>query len=211
MTLCLDALLLDPHPFEVWIAYRTDGITGSGTAGDPWDGSSVTKLDALLSALPANTRIHLGPSPKDIIGNVMPFQTRGYADGGTGGWQAKAGMKIVGSGIDVTVLQLVNVSPGTNNFAVGHPLGESTRADFFEIFDLTIDCNLAQVQAFDIRGAVRLMGEHVKIHRIKAINWGTQYSAHCAVFSLVTSAPDGDVQEGRPLRNRGMHCCAAID
>ena len=26
----LNALLLDPYPFEVWIAKRTDGIYGSG-------------------------------------------------------------------------------------------------------------------------------------------------------------------------------------
>ena len=26
----LDALLLDPTPFNVWITYRTDGVKGSG-------------------------------------------------------------------------------------------------------------------------------------------------------------------------------------
>lgn len=31
--LLLDALLLDPYRVNVWIAYRTDGIKGSGTAG----------------------------------------------------------------------------------------------------------------------------------------------------------------------------------
>jgi hypothetical protein len=33
-----DAFLLDPAPFNVWIAYRGDGA-GSGTANDPYDGS----------------------------------------------------------------------------------------------------------------------------------------------------------------------------
>jgi hypothetical protein len=33
----LDALLLDPAPFNVWIAYRTDGIKGAGTASDPYE------------------------------------------------------------------------------------------------------------------------------------------------------------------------------
>ena len=33
-----DALLLDPAPFNVWIAARTDGIKGCGTTpGDPFD------------------------------------------------------------------------------------------------------------------------------------------------------------------------------
>jgi len=51
-----DALLLEPAPFEVWIAYRTDGIKGSGTLNDPWDGSSQTKFDELMNDLPENTR-----------------------------------------------------------------------------------------------------------------------------------------------------------
>ncbi len=35
----LDALLLDPARFDVWISYRTDNQKGSGTASDPWNGS----------------------------------------------------------------------------------------------------------------------------------------------------------------------------
>jgi hypothetical protein len=36
----LDALLLDPYRINVWIAYRMDGVKGSGTQADPWDGST---------------------------------------------------------------------------------------------------------------------------------------------------------------------------
>jgi hypothetical protein len=43
----IDALLLDPYPFEVWVAYRTDGIKGTGTLNDPFDGSP--KLDTARS------------------------------------------------------------------------------------------------------------------------------------------------------------------
>src|SRR5205823_7978072 len=35
-----EALLLDPYPFEIFIAYRTDGVKGSGTLNDPYDGST---------------------------------------------------------------------------------------------------------------------------------------------------------------------------
>jgi len=34
----LDALLLDPCKINVWIAYRTEGVAGSGTQNDPYDG-----------------------------------------------------------------------------------------------------------------------------------------------------------------------------
>ena len=42
----IDAFLLDPAPFEVWIVRRTDGLKGSGTASDPYDGSTAARLDA---------------------------------------------------------------------------------------------------------------------------------------------------------------------
>ena len=45
----LDALLLDPYRINVWIAYRTDGVNGTGTQNDPWDGSTATKLDTVLN------------------------------------------------------------------------------------------------------------------------------------------------------------------
>ncbi len=36
-----DSFLTDPVPFNVWIAARTDGISGSGTASDPFNGVTV--------------------------------------------------------------------------------------------------------------------------------------------------------------------------
>jgi hypothetical protein len=36
----LDSLLLDPCRFDIWIAARGDGISGSGTAADPYDAST---------------------------------------------------------------------------------------------------------------------------------------------------------------------------
>jgi len=34
-----DALLLDPQKLDVWVALRTDGVNGTGTEIDPYDGS----------------------------------------------------------------------------------------------------------------------------------------------------------------------------
>jgi len=97
----LDALLLDPYRINIWIAYRTDGVAGSGTQNDPYDGSTATRFDATMNSLLANTTVHLGPAS-----STNPFTTTGFwttSDGSTGsGWQPKPGMRIVGSGIDVT-------------------------------------------------------------------------------------------------------------
>jgi len=82
----LDALLLDPHSFNVWIAKRTDGIKGSGPISDPYDGSSQARFDGVMNlfAAQSNVAIHLGQGE---------FRTNGYND--TSGRQARLGMKIV--------------------------------------------------------------------------------------------------------------------
>lgn len=84
----LDALLLDPVRINVWVAKRADGISGSGTQNDPYDGSTAAKFDTLMrDVIGVNTCVHLGPGE---------FATAGYYDGLTGsGWQAKSGVRIV--------------------------------------------------------------------------------------------------------------------
>lgn len=194
-----DALLLNPVPFKVWIAARTDGIKGSGTVADPYDGSNQAKFDALMSSFAAvsGVAIHLGPGA---------FETNGY--NGTSGWQARPGMKIMGAGIDVTVLKLVNVAPGTatHYFAIGHSL--SAKADAFEATDLTIDCNLAATGSSTACGAVRLMGEHVKIYRVKAINWGSKDSLKSiSILSCVTALPGSSITD---IPHAGIEDCIVV-
>src|SRR6266516_1761374 len=195
----LDALLLDPFRINVWIAYRTDGVKGTGTQNDPYDASTATKLDALLNNFSANTRVHMGPGP---------FQTNGYADGVGGGWQPKPGMKIVGSGIDVTTLQLAATSSNAHFYAIGHALSSST-LDYFEVSDLTIDCNLAGHSGASVAcGAVRVMGNHARVRRIKVINWGTKSSTRpCFVIGVVTADPPSGVTG---VTDCGIEECMAV-
>ena len=47
----LDALLLEPPKLEVWIALRTDGVLGSGTQADPFDGSAIKTAPLTISSL----------------------------------------------------------------------------------------------------------------------------------------------------------------
>ena len=47
----LDALLLDPYRINVWIAYRTDGVAGTGTQNDPYDGSTNFAAPFTISSL----------------------------------------------------------------------------------------------------------------------------------------------------------------
>ena len=111
----LEALLLDPPRIDIWLAIRTDNAAGTGTQMDPYNWGSIAQFDTLMNGLAANTCVHLGPGE---------FQTAGYYDGLTGsGWQVKTGLRIVGSGIDVTKLKLANTTATRQRvYAVGHAL-----------------------------------------------------------------------------------------
>ncbi|HAM71143.1 MAG TPA: hypothetical protein DCM86_05825 [Verrucomicrobiales bacterium] len=128
-----------------------------------------------MASLGPNTCVHLGPGT---------FVTAGYYEGITGSWQLKPGMRIVGSGIDVTVIQRVNATNLAKQFyAMGHDLALTTPsvqpnlADFCEITSLTIDCNFANLgNASASAGAIRMMGNHCRVVRVRAKNWGAKSS-----------------------------------
>lgn len=98
----IDALFLDPQPVDVFIAYRVDGVKGSGTRNDPWNGSRLGDFDKIMDGLPEDVpvRVHLGPSPWESGESPQPkpFLTRGfYLSGGVPGvaaWQPRPNMII---------------------------------------------------------------------------------------------------------------------
>jgi hypothetical protein len=198
----LDALLLDPYRINIWIAYRSDSVKGSGSQNDPYDGSTAAKLDALLSGLDENTCVHLGPGT---------FETAGYYDGLSGlGWQPKSGLRIVGSGIDVTTLKLVNSGATTQRvYAIAHALSSAT-VDFFEASDMTIDCNYVPTQGTSwTAGAVRVMGNHSRVVRLKVINWGNKStSTEGFVIAMLTGDPVSGVTG---VANCGIEECIAVE
>jgi hypothetical protein len=55
-----DAFLLEPAPFNYYLAVRTDGIMGSGRIDDPWDASTQPKFDAIMkNRVGKNTTVHI--------------------------------------------------------------------------------------------------------------------------------------------------------
>ncbi len=142
------------------------------------------RFDDIMSALGANTRVHLGPTSVN-----KPFLTRGYATNATSGWQAKTGMNIVGSGVDVTTLRLVGQAINGSYFGIGHDFAGGT-VDCFEVSDLTIDSNLMiPVANSAVCGAVRVLGNHARVRRVKVINWGANDAKPLFVVAVVTADP----------------------
>lgn len=125
---------------EIWICWRKDGgsqlIFGAGTQDDPYDGSTYQKFDKVMATMiPAGATVRLGPGT---------FETKGgYSSDTNGAWRPESGWRIIGSGMWVTTLKLVEastVSPGYKNY---YAIGAGDRFLLsFEVSDLTIDCNI---------------------------------------------------------------------
>jgi hypothetical protein len=111
---------------EIWVGIRPDLKSGSGTAEDPFDGGTQSKLDALMPTIAANTKINFEPGT---------FFTNGIT--------VKEGWIIVGSGETETIIKL---SPGIANTSGNQAdvfIQQSGFLNYAEIRDLTTDCNAA--------------------------------------------------------------------
>jgi hypothetical protein len=221
-TLLEDELLLPPPLVagvvqrEIWICKRTDGgsqaIFGDGTADNPYDGSTADKFDAVMGTIVrAGASVRIGPGD---------FETRG---GQGSGWSAKNG-RIVGSGMFVTTLKLVDVATAGSNIAV---VKSTSALDFFEISDLTLDANIAGQPNSPKPGGgtydyarvcvegIFIEGCNIAVRRVRIINAGTQtpnYEYNTATpvswecFSLgVTSNGPGNIVEDCILEQYGAN------
>jgi len=206
-----DALLLEGFydAKDVWIALRTDGVYGSGTQSDPYDGSSYQKFDLLMNSIPEYAIIHLGPGV---------FETQGYS-GSTAGFRIKRRQKIRGSGIDVTVVKLVQATVADRHYvAFGNDPFSAPPADYVEISDLTVDCNLdGQPSSPNLTyarvacAAVGLLGSQLLIRRIKAINWGTKsLQVECFVICINVAHPYLPSLENPGFIHSGIEQCIAV-
>lgn len=117
---------------NVYIAVRTDGREGSGFELDPFDGSTAAKLDILLPTIPANTEIKFAKGTFLTTTGIVP----------------KTGWIIRGSGkAETTIKASAGVVTAADQifWVIG---GELTAIQYFEISDLTIDCNRANQPAY---------------------------------------------------------------
>ena len=98
---------------EVCIAVRADGQPGTGTASDPFDGSTQAKFDRLLVGLNqakvTNLTIHLGPGTFLTLGAADWRNPNDLSDPCTG-WRMDAGWKLAGAGLGNTTVKLAGYS-----------------------------------------------------------------------------------------------------
>src|SRR5262249_15464136 len=112
---------------EVWISTNATGkfygVNGaSGTLSSPLDGSSQVNFDDNMMSLPPNCTVHI------LAGT--------YLTAGAAQWELQSGQKILGSGIDVTILKASTGGDGVT--VLGNGVFAVTNV---EISDLTCDAN----------------------------------------------------------------------
>lgn len=128
------------------------------------------------------------------------FETRGFDPSRTNAvnWSIRSGQTIHGSGIGVTTLKLVHASPYWPNpqltYAIGHGAFSPpyiANLDNARVSDLMVDCNMRSHLAERVsKAAVALKGSHVRIQRVKAVDYGTHVPAiECFVFSVASADP----------------------
>ena len=126
---------------ECWIAVRTDGLPGSGTQSDPYNGSTAAKFDTIMGSFQGlqNLGIHL-------IG-AGPFRTDLHHP-----WTVQTGWIISGDGIDVTTVQLTGNASGVSQ-ACCIASNPNFATNNVTITNLTIDCNWSALSSSVAVGA----------------------------------------------------------
>ena len=177
---------------NIWIAMRTDGLSGSGTQADPFDGSTMDKFDAVLLnyQLTPNLGIHLS--------GVGPFRTRANHN-----WIVQPGWVISGDGMYSTTIQVGGSVTGLHGVTV-FVANSNISTDNIVIQDLTIDCNWAELSLTADNGlggeksitvtAVGICGSNNLLQRVRCINsYGTAANRleHFALFLAGPRTGDG--------------------
>ncbi len=172
-----------------------------GAAGSNATSSKVIPLfDEVMRSVPANSIIRLGPGTFETRGLSSAYAYDANPALVTVGYQVKTGQNLVGAGMDVTVLKLVYA---IDKLTVTAAFSSFVEIMGFEASDFTVDCNLAgqpgqygaTFPPVVCAAANALGGQHIRLRRIRVINFGTQSIPEC--FVLGTSGfygnPEGAV------------------
>src|SRR5262245_14547706 len=148
-----------------------------GTLSDPLYGSTQAKFDGIMGSRPVHSTIHILPGT---------YQTRGHL-----GYSISDGQKIIGSGRDVTILQLV---PGITALVMSTCCNSTN----VEVSDLTLDCNYTSGSY--TRNGIVLNGSHNAVRRVKVIN-GAQFDTFEFFGIILDVAPGVTIGQGNLIED----------
>ena len=144
---------------EFWISTNATGNiypASNGSLASPLDGSTEANFTTNVYALPPNSVIH-----------ILPGVYQEYAYWDNPGW-VKTGDKVIGSGIDSTIIQLDNTAHDGLSVLDNYNFGNDQSV---EISDLTADANSDPSTSVGHNG-IEITGTQNAIRRVKVIdNW----------------------------------------
>jgi hypothetical protein len=142
---------------EFWMSTvpsTNSGGYGAGTLEDPWDGSTQARFDYVLKNLfPPNATLHLLAGTYSTLGSAYQ-----------GDWNVQTGQRILGSGIDNTIVRLATNTPDNTWVFACRPAAGTN----MEIADLTCDANYTS--GTNTVHGVALAGSKNAVRRVKVIN-----------------------------------------
>jgi hypothetical protein len=164
--LVASAAILGGVDTEYWISTNATGNVLGFSTNNPLntlDGSNETNFDRNMNDLPANFTIHLMPGTFHTRGNVA--------------WNANPGIKILGSGMDSTIIQFSSNTVASFKGATWHnfiteksQFGDSNTV----VRDLTLDCNYQPGIRTTLNG-IGLFGSGNLVSHVKFLN-GASFS-----------------------------------
>jgi len=134
---------------RIFIAYRSDSKSGTGSAADPFDGSTAQRFDTLL-----RTRSENGVTNLVVCIGPGTFETEGEHDYVIGvghlnkaqpaGFTVNQGWRVHGAGMDRTILKLADLylDSSTGGYLVGRIITtHDLDSQSVEVSHLTLDDN----------------------------------------------------------------------
>ena len=183
------ALALDSSGLSFY--FRLAFLPG-GDVTSPCSAAKINhRFDDVMRSVPAYSAIHLGPGTFETRGTASIYvsDSNDFSQVHVG-WILRAGQRLLGSGIDVSVVKLVLPMDEINQtVAIAHHSNPS--ADYAEVADLTLDVNVdghvAPYGAFPAPvtcDAVSLGGNFIRVRRVRAIHFCTQAAAEGFVIGV---------------------------
>jgi hypothetical protein len=184
--LAKDTQIDGPNKFKYTMRFKPAATSATGRAMQK---PLRYLFDERMAALEPNTSIHLSPG-------VFESRGQGQFVESNIGWKLKSGFRIKGAGMGLTTLKLVGGAVRERQSAA---IYADTYLEGLEISDLTVDCNLEDQPNTDVLcAAVHVLGggRHVRVRRVRAINWGSRFPdtyRENFVFFLAASPNAGDL------------------
>jgi len=141
---------------------------GYGISNNPLDGSSQSNFDLNLGNVPDNGIIHILPGKYSTLGGI----------------KLRSGVHVLGSGMDVTTIQLLpGVADGTIMMINAGQGGISTTNNL--VSGLTLDCNYTPDSGSKSYGGIILEGTRHVISGVRLLNPSRMSSASSEAWGLI--------------------------